>query len=136
SRRQGIGFAIARRLLDDGLDVVIHSWAAHDAEQPWGADAGGGEALAHELRAGGGRVEHVGADFADPEAPAAVLEHALTRFGGVDVLVANHARSSSLRLQDVTALELDRSWAVNARAVILLVQAFAAQWAVERTGGR
>ncbi len=35
SRRRGIGFAIARRLLQDGLKVVIHSWSSHDADQPW-----------------------------------------------------------------------------------------------------
>jgi NAD(P)-dependent dehydrogenase (short-subunit alcohol dehydrogenase family) len=39
-RRQGIGYAIARRLLADGLNVMIHSWASHDAEQPWSPDPG------------------------------------------------------------------------------------------------
>ncbi len=36
SRRQGIGFAIAQRLLADGLDVLIHSWSAGDAHYPPG----------------------------------------------------------------------------------------------------
>ena len=117
SRRQGIGFAVARRLLDDGLHVLIHSWSAHDAEQPWGADAGGVEAVLEELGGAGERLAHVEADLAEPGAPATVIAHALERFGAVDVLVANHARSSSQSLADVTAEELDRSWAVNARAV-------------------
>jgi 3-oxoacyl-[acyl-carrier protein] reductase len=136
SRRRGIGFAVARRLLADGLHVLIHSWSAHDAEQPWGADPGGVERLLEELGVVGQRLEHVEADLAEPAAPATVIEHAVQRFGAVDVLVANHARSSSLSLQDVTAQELDRSWAVNARAVILLVQAFAASRARERADGR
>ncbi|HMJ78565.1 MAG TPA: hypothetical protein VK507_21455 [Iamia sp.] len=38
SRTAGIGFAVARRLLADGASVLCHSWAAHDDEQPWGAD--------------------------------------------------------------------------------------------------
>ncbi len=125
SRREGIGFAVARRLLADGLHVLICSWPAHDAEQPWGADAGGVEAVLAELGGAGERLAHVEADLAEPDAPATVIAHALERFGGVDVLVANHARSSSMALADVTAAELDRSWAVNARAVVLLVQAFA-----------
>ena len=58
------------------------------------------------------------------------------RFGSVDVLVANHARSSSSSLHDVTAEELDGSWAVNARAVVLLVQAFAAQRGGDRSDRR
>ena len=127
SRRQGIGFAVARRLLADGLHVLIHSWSAHDAQQPWGADPGGMEAVLDELGGAGERLAHVEADLADPAAPATVIAHALERFGAIDVLVANHARSSSQSLEDVTAEELDRSWAVNARAVILLVQAFAAK---------
>ncbi len=38
SRRAGIGFAVARRLLACGDRVVVHSWAPHDSEQPWGGD--------------------------------------------------------------------------------------------------
>jgi 3-oxoacyl-[acyl-carrier protein] reductase len=126
SRREGIGFAVARRLLDDGAHVLIHSWAAHDAEQPWGADPGGIEAVLAELGGAGERLAHVEADLAQPGAPARVIDAAVERFGAVDVLVANHARSSYMGLADVTAAELDACWAVNARAVILLVQAFAA----------
>ncbi len=39
SRRAGIGFAIARRLEDDGLRVFKQGRSAHDAAQPWGAAA-------------------------------------------------------------------------------------------------
>jgi hypothetical protein len=35
SRRVGIGYAIAARLAGRGADVLAHSWAPHDAEQPW-----------------------------------------------------------------------------------------------------
>jgi 3-oxoacyl-[acyl-carrier protein] reductase len=137
SRRRGIGFAVARRLLADGAHVLIHSWSAHDAEQPWGADPGGVERLLEDLGGGvGERLEHVEADLGEPAAPAAVIEHAVERFGAVDVLVANHARSSPVSLQAVTAEELDRAWAVNARAVILLVQAYAASGARDRADGR
>lgn len=136
SRRQGIGFAVARRLLADGAHVLVHSWAAHDAEQPWGADPGGVEGVLEELGGVGERLQHVEADLAEPAAPATVIEHALQHFGAVDVLVANHARSSSVPLAAVTAQELDRAWAVNARAVILLVQAYAASRARDRADGR
>jgi 3-oxoacyl-[acyl-carrier protein] reductase len=134
SRRQGIGFAVARRLLADGLHVLIHSWSAHDAEQPWGADSV--DAVLDELGGVGERLAHVSVDLADPAAPATVIAEAIARFGAVDVLVANHARSSSQSLEDVTAEELDASWAVNARAVILLVQAFAAKRAGGSVDGR
>ncbi len=136
SRRQGIGFAVARRLLDEGAHVLLHSWSAHDAEQPWGVSPGGVERVLEDLGGIGPRLDHVEADLAEPDAPAAVIGHALQRFGALDVLVCNHARSSSMTLEQVTADELDRSWAVNARAVVLLVQAFAARRSSDRAAGR
>ena len=137
SRRVGIGMAVARRLAGLGADLFVTSWTAHDREQPWGADPGGIEAVLAELRAGPtasgdlvvGRVEHLEADFLDPEAPDQVMAAAVQAFGHVDVLVCNHARSSGGGLGQLTAAELDASFAVNTRAVLLLVQAFAAQHA-------
>ena len=110
--------------------------AAHDAEQPWGADPDGPEALADELRRAGGHVEHVSADLADSAAPAALMAAARRRFGHVDALVANHARSSGQSLETLTAGELDLTHAVNTRATLLLAQAFAAQHDDDRPGGR
>jgi 3-oxoacyl-[acyl-carrier protein] reductase len=110
-RRAGIGFAIARRLLDDGYRVVAHAWPPAE------------EAARDELS----DVLWIEADFADPDAPHQVIEAASAAFGAVDVLVANHATDSPQELAEVTAAELDRTFAINARAVVLLVQAFAAQ---------
>jgi 3-oxoacyl-[acyl-carrier protein] reductase len=78
----------------------------------------------------------VEADFANPQAPASVIDRAVGLFGHVDVLVANHARSSYQTLEEVTAVELDLAWAVNARASVLLTQTFAAQHDDDRLGGR
>jgi 3-oxoacyl-[acyl-carrier protein] reductase len=136
SRRIAIGAAIARRVVADGAAVLLHSWVPHDAEQPWGADAEGPQALVDELRRQGGRVEHVSADLADPDAPVALVNTARDAFGHVDAVVANHARSSSQGLEDLTAAELDASYAVNTRATLLLVKAFAAQHDDSRPGGR
>jgi 3-oxoacyl-[acyl-carrier protein] reductase len=136
SRRSGIGFAITRRLLAAGASVLAHSWSAHDADQPLGADPGGIEAVAGALGGPGPRLAQVEADFAQPDSPAAIIDEAVRRFGTVDVLVANHARSSSYGLAEVTAKELDLTWAVNTRATLLLVQSFAAHHDDQRPGGR
>lgn len=137
SRRIGIGAAIARRLGAAGADLVLQSWTQHDAEQPWGADPDGPAALATELRARGRRVELVEADFTDPAAPAALVRAATDALGHLDVLVANHARSAPrMPLEQITAAEIDLAYAVNTRATLLLVQAYAAQHDDARSGGR
>jgi NAD(P)-dependent dehydrogenase (short-subunit alcohol dehydrogenase family) len=135
SRRAGIAFGIARRLLADGAQLLVAGWSAHDEAQPWGADPAGGDALLAALD-GGTRVHRVDADLVDAAAPAALAAAAVERFGGLDAVVAAHARSSSFTLAEVTAEELDRTWAVNARASLLLVQALAAHHEPARGGGR
>ncbi len=122
SRRAGIGFAVARRLQARGDRVAVHSWAPHDREQPWGGDDP--DAVLAEL----GRPPGLEADLAAPGAPAALVARARDAVGPLTTLVVNHARSSSGRLAEVTAEELDTSFAVNARAAVLLTQAFAAQY--------
>jgi 3-oxoacyl-[acyl-carrier protein] reductase len=136
SRRAGIGFAVAGELLAAGASVLVHSWSPHDAEQPWGTDPVGDAGIAELLGGEGHRLRHVAADFADPQAPRLVVAAAVEAFGAVDVVVANHARSSNQSLTEVTAAELDLTWAVNARASVLLTQAFAAAHDDERPGGR
>lgn len=136
SRRAGIGFALARDLLAANARVVVQSWSPHDAGQPWGADPGGIDGVLDALGGVGPRLDHVVADFADPEAPEAVVQRAVKRFDAVDILIANHARSSTQTLEDVTAAELDLTLAVNARATVLLAQAYAAAHDDARPGGR
>ena len=138
SRRIGIGYAVARRLAEDGAAVVAHHWSPHDAEQSWGADALGGAGVVEALRAEvpDARIVDVEADFIHPAAAFAVMDAAGEAFGHVDILVANHARSSGQSLATLTAAEIDLSMAVNVRATLLLAQRLAAQHDDERAGGR
>ena len=99
---------MARRL--DAGRLVLHGW---------GEDLEGTAAALREERPGV-EIATVAADFADPEAPARVIDAA----GELDVLVANHAHSSPFRLGELDAAEIDRALAVNVRATLLLVQAF------------
>jgi NAD(P)-dependent dehydrogenase (short-subunit alcohol dehydrogenase family) len=131
SRRNGIGFAVARRLLETGHGVLVHSWVAGDASP----DAGGVDAVLAELEEAGGPVAHVAADFADPSGPAAVIGAAGAAFGHVDTLVVNHTLSRPGALSELTAEDIDAHLQVNIRASLLLVKGFAAQHD-GRPGGR
>jgi 3-oxoacyl-[acyl-carrier protein] reductase len=125
SRQRGIGFAIARRLLADGARVFIHSWTPYDATEPWGADSAGIAGVVEALGGEHAQLAHAEADFEDIDVPRRLVTSAVERFGHLDTLVVNHARSSIGNLAAVTAEELDCTWAVNVRATLLLVQAFA-----------
>ena len=122
SRRSGIAFAVARRLIERGDRVVVQSWVPHDVDQPWGADDLA--AVLAEL----GDPPHVSTDLADPAAPAALVAAARDAVGPLTTLVAAHARSATGRLAEVTAAEVDLCFAVNARGSLLLTQALAAQY--------
>ena len=136
SRRAGIAAGIVERLLADGLSVLATGWAPHDADMPWGSDAEGNAALAEALDPGDGRLRYIDADLEDPEAPAQLVAATVDAFGAIDVLVAAHARSSHEGLATVTAAELDRCWAVNARASVLLAQQFGNAVDADRGNGR
>jgi 3-oxoacyl-[acyl-carrier protein] reductase len=136
SRRAGIGFAIARRLAQDGADLFLHSWAPFDAAPPWGADPDGADVLAAELRDGGRRVEHLAADFRAAEASQQFVDAAIAAFGHVDILIATHAYSTLGTLERLRAGENDTHLAVNVRGTSLLIKDWAAQHDDMRAGGR
>ncbi|MEU3098285.1 SDR family oxidoreductase [Streptomyces sp. NPDC006967] len=129
SRRGGIGHAVARRLAAYGAGVYLHHHVPHDAAMPWGADrpedvtASVREALVDP----GARVLAGPGDLSAPEAPAELHARATGALGGrLDILVANHALSGSDGdLDTIDAAMLDAHWAVDARSVLLLVQAHA-----------
>ncbi len=126
-RRRGIGFAVAQRLLRDGFRVLVHSYGPGD-KGPVGEEGDKGpvgEEMVRELGAEPGAVAHLELDLGEAEAPRELVERTLAEFGALDVLVACHAHGSDQSLAAVEVAELDRAWAVNARAPILLAQAFA-----------
>ena len=129
SRRRGIGYAIACRLAAYGASVFCHHYSPHDAEQPWGAeeieDVLGG---VREHLVGDAVVSDLHLDLAEPDAPGRLIAAAEQSLGRLDALICNQAMSGSDgAIGELDAAMLDRHWAVDARASILLAQAFAAR---------
>ncbi len=127
SRRAGIGYATACRLAAYGANLFCHHFRPHDQEQPWGADDL--NAVLDGIRAhlvGDARLADLHSDLSEAEAPENLIAAAVAEFGILDALICNQALSGSDgALGELTAAELDRHWAVDARASILLAQAFA-----------
>lgn len=100
---RGIGAAIARRLAQGGMTVVINYAGSTDEA----------EALAHEIEQAGGRALTAQADVADPQAVVRMWEAAETAFGGVDILVNNAGIMQLAPLATSDDALFDRQIAVN-----------------------
>ncbi|WP_010676624.1 SDR family oxidoreductase [Bacillus timonensis] len=138
SRRQGIGYAIARQVAAWGASVIIHHFQSHDKEQAWGADdlSEVVKGIKAELRDDASLYDSSG-DFLDPAEPKRLMDEISKNCGHIDALVCNHAMSGSDgAIGELTVDMLDKHWAVNARSSILLSQFFAKQHDTHSGGGR
>ena len=110
---KGIGKGIARCFAKAGANVVIG-----------GRDEASAKATADELSAlGGGSVSYVLGDLVDAAACRALVDAAVARLGGLDVLCANHGIFPSNPLSTMTEGDIDRVLGTNVKGTILMVQA-------------
>jgi 3-oxoacyl-[acyl-carrier protein] reductase len=125
-RRRSIGAGLALGLAEDGWDLVLSYWAPYDERVGYERGQHDAEDVADECRRRGSRVDVVAADLAEPGAPGRLVE-AATAAGGLYGLVMSHCESVDSSVLDTTVESWDRHFAVNARAVWLLIKAFAEQ---------
>ncbi|MEV4671481.1 MULTISPECIES: SDR family NAD(P)-dependent oxidoreductase [Actinomadura] len=109
----GIGAGVARRLAGEGARVLL---VARDARRT---------AAAHEdLLADSGRGHRVfEAELEDAGSIRALAASVGEAAGRLDVLVQSAGVFGPRPFQDISVAELDRMWAVNARAPFLVAQA-------------
>jgi 3-oxoacyl-[acyl-carrier protein] reductase len=112
---RGIGAAIARRLADDGASVILHARTGRDRA----------DALAQEIRAGGGAASVVMGDLAEGDSATRVVREAFGVHGALDILVLNAGGGSSGMAETLTVETIDKVLALNLRATILAGSEFA-----------
>jgi citronellol/citronellal dehydrogenase len=108
---RGIGKAIALRAAADGANVVI----AAKTEEPHPRLPGTIHTAAAEIKAAGGKALAIKLDVRDDKAIEAAVEQAVSRFGGIDILVNN---ASAIALQGTAELSMrrfDLMFGVNVR---------------------
>ena len=113
---RGIGRAIAERFVKEGARVVASARSAPAT-----------------ALAGGDSLVFVPGDVASADHASLLVETALARFGGLDVLVNNAAMQIEKTVLDTREDEWDRIFAVNVRSVFLLCRA--AIPVMSRSGG-
>ncbi|CAM5254592.1 SDR family oxidoreductase [Streptomyces violaceorubidus] len=109
---RGIGRAVAQKLAEDGLAVVVNY--AHGAEA---AD----EAVA-AITGAGGRAVAVQADVAEEKEVGALFDRAEEEFGGVDVVVNAAGRMTLSPIADLDLAALDAMHRTNIRGTFVVAQ--------------
>ena len=123
-RRRSIGAGLALGLADGGWDLVLNYWAPYDERLAYERGEHDVDDVADECRRLGSKVEVVPADLVDIGTPARLIE-AASALGDLRGLVMSHCESVNSSVLDTTIESWDRHFAVNARAVWLLIKAFA-----------
>ena len=131
-RRRSIGTGLALSLAEDGWDLVLNHWAPYDERLAYERGDHDTGDVAAECRRLGSRVEIVHADLAAVDAPVRLVK-AASALGGLGGLVMSHCESVNSSILDTTIESWERHFAVNARAVWLLIKAFAEQLPAEPT---
>jgi meso-butanediol dehydrogenase/(S,S)-butanediol dehydrogenase/diacetyl reductase len=103
---RGIGRGIVDRFLEEGADVVVAQRRELD-----------------DTLASHPRVAHVEVDLGVSSSIAPAVEHAVERFGGIDVLVNNAGIMFERTVSEIRPDEWDLMMAVNLRAPFFLAQA-------------
>ncbi|GCE09789.1 SDR family NAD(P)-dependent oxidoreductase [Dictyobacter aurantiacus] len=108
----GIGYETARRLAEQGADVVIG----------YGRQAKPAQELADGIKQMGRRALAVQADLGDADQVTQLADTALTEMGQVDILISNAGRGQQMKLQRLTQEEWDTTMNINVRSAFLLSQ--------------
>jgi 3-oxoacyl-[acyl-carrier protein] reductase len=131
SRDKGIGAAIAREFARQGAHLFMTGWPQFDGEETWKPDELEQPLLVEELKKQGVEVEWLPLDLSLPEAPQKLWDTVQARFEVAHILMNNACFHAADSLESLDAGTLDRHYAVNTRAPILLSVEF-----VRRFGGK
>jgi 3-oxoacyl-[acyl-carrier protein] reductase len=120
---KGLGRACAIALAAEGVNVVI---CARGREAL--------ESTAREITSAGGTAHAVVADVADAGAPDHLVQTAVGRFGGLDILIGNGGGPPAMRALEVDDAALARALNDNLQAMVRLVRAAVPGMAASRWG--
>ncbi|ANW62417.1 3-oxoacyl-(ACP) reductase [Mycolicibacterium murale] len=109
---KGIGRGIAETFARAGINVVLTGRNQADIDR-----------AVTELADTPGTVSGVAADVANPQECRRVVDEAVERHGGLDILCANAGVFPSNRLEDMTPEDLDLVMGVNFKGTVFSVQA-------------
>jgi len=124
---QGIGKAIALRLAHDGLDVIVNDIPSKAKEL---------DAFVAEIRTKSRKGLAVTGDVSREVDVQNLVQTAVAKFGGLDVMIANAGIGRMAPLISTSVEQWDLIQSVNSRSVFLCYKTAAAQMIKQGRGGR
>lgn len=108
----GIGRAVAVRLAQDGMKVVVH----YSRNEPKAQDT------VNAIQASGGEATTFGGDIADEHVMAELFNHAAKVFGGIDVLINTAGIMALAPIADMDLATFDKIQRTNVRGTFVVNQ--------------
>jgi len=131
---RGIGRAHALELAAHGAAVVVNDFGVSLSGEGTGESPA--ESVVAEIAAAGGRAEVNGADVADFAQAAAMVEQAITTYGGLDILVNNAGFVRDRMLVNTSEEEWDAVIRVHLKGHFAPLRHAGAWWRSEAKAGR
>jgi len=117
----GIGYAITRRFLDDGLNVIMNARTQADL------------VVAYEKLGSHKNVAYVTGDVSKKETGEELVAKAIQEFGGVDILINNAGVFNPKPFLDTEEADLDRFFSINFKGAYFTAQAAVPE--IKKRGG-
>ncbi len=131
---RGIGRAHALELARHGAAVVVNDFGVSLSGEGTGESPA--ESVVAEIEAAGGRAVVNGADVADFEQAAGMVEQAITTYGGLDILVNNAGFVRDRMLVNTAEDEWDAVIRVHLKGHFAPLRHAGAYWRAEAKEGR
>ena len=129
---RGIGLAIAKRAAKDGANIVIAAKTVETNPKLPGTI----HSAAAEIEAAGGRALPVQTDIRDEASVLTAVEQAVSKFGGIDILVNNASAISLTPTPETPMKRFDLMFGVNVRGTYMCTQACLQQLIMSAQAGR
>ncbi|MFI9406230.1 SDR family oxidoreductase [Nocardia sp. NPDC052316] len=131
---RGIGRAHALLLAAEGAAVVVNDLGGNN--EGVGADAGPAQQVVDEITAAGGRAIADTANIADWAGAKALVEQAITAFGGLDILVNNAGILRDAFIAAMDEAQWDAVIAVHLKGHFAVLHHAAAYWKAQSKAGQ
>ena len=134
SRLKGIGRAICVELAKRDIDIFFTYWTSYDQQMPWGIKKNEPQFIQKEIKSFGVRCEKLELDLSKKKSVSRLFKKVEKKLGSPNILINNATYSTQTSIDNFSAKELDKHYAINLKATTLLCIAFIQRFKKQKDG--